>query len=205
MVNNWHEVTLKQYYDYAAIQKSNKSDTEKTLDILALFSDVDNFEELKLSELGAHTPDLSFLLEPPASVQIGDTIELNGKTYNVATEKTLTALQFIEYQNTARVFDENKYSHVAAMVGILLTEQGKQFSKDGRIGSDEVGNLPCEVAFSLLSFFLPKSLRLLSDSPRYFARIAAMTILNANSTAETIFFLDTAGLSIWNYSRKQPE
>lgn len=196
MVKNWHDVTLRQYYKYADIQQSKKGDVEKTLDILSLFSDVDNFEELKLSELGEHVPDLSFMLKAPNVVEIEDTIEIGGKVYNVATDKTLTALQFIEYQQTAKVFDENKFEHVAAMIGILLTEQGKLFSKGGRIERDEVGNMPCDVAFSLLSFFLPKSLRLLSCSPRYSALIAAMTTLNASLTVETISFLGMDGPSI---------
>lgn len=191
MVNNWHEVTLKQYFEILKIQKSDKTDTEKTLDLLQLFSDVDNFEELKLSELHLHTPDLRFLQDAPQSVEIGSTIEVGGKTYDVATDKTMTSLQFIGFNQAYKSFDETKIESVTELMSNLLCEQGKKFSEDGKPDAKALEGLPCEVAFSLITFFLPTSVSLSIDMPTFFSKIVGVSLSMQSSVAQALSFLDT--------------
>ena len=185
---------MEQYFKILQIQRSDKTDTEKTLDLLQLFSDVDNFEDLKLSELHLHTPDLRFLQDQPQSVNIGETIEVGGKVYEVATDKTMTSLQFIGFNQAYKTFDENKIESVTELMSNLLCEKGKKFSVDGKPDAKELRELPCEVAFSLITFFLPTSISLSIDMPTFFSKIVTVSLSMQSSVVQTLSFLDTDSL-----------
>lgn len=192
MVTCWKDVTLSQYFEYAKIVQSDESDEIKTIDLLKLFSDVPNFEDCTLKQLQGKLPDLSFLTSEPKTIEVPTTVPLNGREFVVANSDTITAWQFVSYQ-TAIKRQTQTFGFYAAVIASLLCEKGKQYSRGGAPSAEDVATMPCELAFSLMTFFLPKSLKLLKDSQTFLADLTVMQTLNANLTAAAVSTINGGG------------
>lgn len=193
MINNWYDVTLKDFFAIRAIMEGKSSDTEKTIDLLKYCSDVPDFENKTLKELQGKLPELSFLQKEMPAVNVGYEVELNGERYRIANNSTMVALQFIDFQQALKIEDKEGEDFYCAAIASMLCKEGKLYSDGGRPSKEQILQMKAVTAFSLFAFFLPKSVRLLKGMDVCFQAQTRTRVSMPSLAVRVIFTADLDG------------
>ena len=178
---SWNDITVKQYQKFMQILKVQKDEHEKTMDIVAVFCNVDRklLKKFKMKDLNKISNIItSMTKDDPSNIKMEKNIEFNNNKYGVIPNMSeMTTGEFVDLESYCEESTENLHK----IMSVLYRKQTDGVDYWGRYQVEEYDpspekhklmlDLPMTYALGVLNFFFHLGAKLLADSDNYLMKL----------------------------------